>query len=71
MVFTSHHINMVVMCKPRWKIVLFIFIYLLLLTKGNAKSRLSFQNGFSSLSFGVILDVEENSLQEKISSTRR
>ena len=45
------------MCKPRWKIALFIFIYLLLFTKGKAKSRLSFQNGFSSLSSVVILDA--------------
>ena len=45
------------MCKPRWKIALFIFIYLFLFTKGKAKSRLSFQNGFSSLSSVVILDA--------------
>ena len=45
------------MCKPRWKIVLFIFIYLMLFTKGKGKSRLSFQNGFSSLSSVFILDA--------------
>ena len=57
--------------KPLWKIAFFIFIYLLLLTKGKAKSRPSFQNDFSSLSSGIIFDAEENSLQEKISSVRR
>lgn len=45
------------MCKPRWKIALFIFIHLLLFTKGKPKSRLSFQNGFSSLSSVVFLDA--------------
>ena len=45
------------MCKPRWKIAFFIFIYLLLFTKGKAKSRLSFQNGFPSLSSVVFLDA--------------
>ena len=45
------------MCKPRWKMALFIFIHLLLFTKGKPKSRLSFQNGFSSLSSVVFLDA--------------
>ena len=45
------------MCKPLWKIALFIFICLLLFTKGTAKSRLGFQDGFSSLSFVVFLDA--------------
>ena len=45
--------------KPLWKIAFFIFIYLLLFTKGKAKSRLSFQNDFSSLSSGIIFDAEE------------
>lgn len=55
------------MCKPLWKIAFFILLF----TKGKAKSRLSFQNDFSSLSSGIIFDAEENSLQEKISSVRR
>ena len=55
------------MCKPLWKIALFILLF----TKGKAKSHLSFQNDFSSLSSGIIFDAEENSLQEKISSVRR